>query len=195
MKLTYTKTTTEEKNRIEVWHDQFALSPRDEEYTDGNLGYFITKEKSYESPDTNEELQNIMERTAEEATDTQNHMELIKAEYKDIVYIEPVYRYEHGNVKYSRGTAGGFDSSNCGFYIVTKKTLERTGTETKDFDSAIDAELETYTAYANGETYGITIYDEDGEVQEQQGNFFSIEDMYDGLPKEFEGVDLNDYLT
>ena len=193
MKLTYTKTTTEEKNRIEVYYDDVSLSPRDEEYTDGNLGYFITQERSYSSPDTHEELQAIIKETGEDADDTKDHIKRIKAEFKDIIYIEPVYRYEHGDVKYCRGTAGGFDSSNCGFYIVTKKTLERTGT--KDFDSAIDAELETYTAYANGETYGITIYDEDGEVQEQQGNFFSIEDMYDGLPKEFDGVDLHDYLT
>ena len=183
---------TIDKPRIEIEHDPFATSPRE----DSNLGYFITCDNKHYSPDKHETLQAIIKSTGEIATSQAEHIELIKKEYTEekILAIYPVTKYEHGGVSYSLGTVRGFDNSNNGFYIITDKTQKELGTEQKDFESVIKAELEIYNKYLNGEVYTIAIYDKDGEMQESCGGFYDIEDMRSGLPKDLQDEDLTQYI-
>lgn len=193
--LTYTKTVVETKPRLEIFHDQFATSPRE----DSNLGYFITIERNYDSPDKAPEIYRIVKEAAEEAANVDEHMEVIRQAIQmstgeKVIYITPVYRYEHGNVVYKRGTAKGFDYSNSGFYIVTDKTAAELGSDPKDFEGIIDAELEMYTKWANGEVYSVNVYDEDGELQDVGLSCYSLEDVAAGLPEEFANEDLYQYI-
>jgi hypothetical protein len=184
---TYTKTIEEPCLVIE--HDTDAESPRQWD----NLGFFFTKERGYKSPDgTVFPLYHIMTNTEESARDTAHHMELMKEEARaqgiKIKYIYPVYRYEHGNVVYKRGTAQGFDCSNCGFYIVTDESTK------KECEAIIDRELETYTQWCNGEVYGFTLHNERGEVEDSCWGFYDIEDIREHLPKEYADEDLREYI-
>lgn len=187
--------TTIEKNCLEITHDTSLFSPRE----DTNLGYFITVDRDYQSPDNNKELIDIITDTGNEATSQDNHMELIKKRIKDelnenIVTIYPVNKYEHSGVAYSLGAKHGFDYSNNGFYIITDKTQKEVGTDKKSFESVVNQELGTYNKYINGEVYAFALYDENGEVVDSCGGFYNIEDIREQLPSEYKNDNLNDYF-
>lgn len=196
MTINYTKTVQETKPRLVINYDEYSESPRGWD----NLGYFITNERSYNSPDGTEQpkIQSIVEDASDNADNQAHHIELITTAINEtgekVLYITPVFRYEHGSVLYRRGTASGFDNSNCGFYIVTYKTQAVVGTPTELIEKVIDGELETYTCYANGEVYQYTLYDENGENEDSCGGFYDIDDMRGHLPEEFRNEDLTDYL-
>ena len=188
--------TTIKKPRLVISYDNDTESPRI--WT--NLGYFLTAEDRYESPDGNDHpLYDIMKLTGDEATSTEDHTKRIKKEAKsqdiNIIAIYPIYRYEHGNIVYRRGTAHGFDYSNCGFYIITDESHKETGTNQSDWEKQIDQELENYTKWANGEVYSFILYTADGEMEDSCGGFYNIEDIREYLPKEYEDEDLTQYLS
>lgn len=192
---TYKKTT--DAPRLVIKYDTDVESPR---MWEGNIGYFLTKENRYNSPDgTDNPLYQIMIDTQyQAANNADEHMELIKKEAEEqgirITDIYPVYRYEHGNVVYRRGIAQGFDYSNCGFYIVTTKTIEGRTETTESIQKTIDDELETYTKYANGEVYYYILYNEQGEIEGSCGGFYSIDDIKEHLPDDWKDEELSEYL-
>ena len=193
---TYTKTI--EGLRLVIRHDEDAESPREWE----NLGHFITCESRYNSPDDNEDLKSLIQNLGDEAESVKDHVKKIKEEmphngYGKVLYIYPVYKYEHGGVAYHRGTAHGFDYSNCGFYIVTDKTIPGYLKEAQSdaIEYVIDSELETYTKWVNGEVYEFTLYDEDGNVENSCGGFYDVEDIREYLPDEWKDEDLTQYMV
>ncbi len=162
-----------------------------------NLGYFITCESNYKSPDDREDLKKIIEQSQYSASNCAEHIEEIKKEFKaigeEIKAIYPINRYEHGVVIYSLGEKHGFDHSNCGFYIITKKTQKEIGALKKDFKKIIKQELDCYNKYINGETYHFTLdekqapkvckccgIDSGSEYKDLDacGGFYSIEDIF-----------------
>jgi hypothetical protein len=194
---TYKKTI--DMPRLEIRYDSDTDSPR----AWSNLGYFITVERNYQCPDNHEALQSIVRVTGEEADSAEDHVERIKNAIEEemsekVAYIFPVYRYEHGNVAYRRGSASGFDYSNCGFYIVTDKNLKDWDGDNvpnaEKVEKIIDAELETYTQYANGEVYGFILYDDNGDEEDSCWGFYSIEDIRDHLGDEWKDEDLEKYI-
>ncbi len=193
---TYTKTETITKSRLEIRYDDTLESPREWD----NLGYFISNEKNYISPDgkKNPEIQSIVEETNNNADNQAHHIELITAAInatgEKVLYITPVFRYEHTNVVYRRGTVSGFDNSNCGFYILTDKTQATVGTPPELFEEVIDGELNVYTKYANGEIYCFILYDENGDFSDSCSGFYDMDEIKERLPKEFKDECLTDYL-
>ena len=181
---------------LEIRHDENGVSPRN----DDNLGYFISVDRSYYSPDDHDTLVSIVKETGGEARNQEEHIRMIKKEVEDqvqekVLAIYPITKYEHGGVNYSLGRTSGFDYSANGFYIVTDKTAEVTGVSKENFEKVIKEELNIYNKYANGEVYCYTLFDEDGEVQDSCGGFYDIEDIKEQLPKEWEDVDLEEYYT
>lgn len=192
--LTYTTTVT--RPRLVIEYDDQPESPREWD----NLGYFITCERDCISPDGEKypHIQQIIIETAEEAISREYHVELIKAALlligEDVVEVYPVHKYEHSGVVYRLGAASGWDISNCGFYIVTKKSQEAIGTPDELIEKVINDELDLYTQWANGAVYRFTLYDEAGGVEDSCGGFYDIKDIAEHLPDEFKGVDLDKYL-
>ena len=194
---TYTKTVTVTKPLLRIEHEEYPENPRKNQ---DNLGFFITKERDYQTPDKNEDLQNIVEGTGELANNTQEHIELITERVQEelgyhVEAIYPVNRYEHSGVSYSIVPRSGWDVSNCGFYIITTESMNVLGTPKKFFEKVVRQELAEYTAWANGEVYAYTLYDEKGEEIDSCGGFYNIEDMRSSLPKEWSKEDLDEYLV
>jgi len=194
---TYTKTTVTKEPRLVIRYEEDSESPR----SWSNLGYFITVDRDYHSPDKHEELESIIKSTGDEAEDQDDHIKRIKDEFNQalpqdekIIAIYPVVKYEHSGVCYSLGTKHNFDYSNNGFYIVTDKTQKELGTAKKDFEQTIKNELETYNSYFNGEVYYFTLYDRKGEMIESCGGYYKIDQIRAELPKEWENADLDEYL-
>lgn len=175
---TYTKIITVEEPRLKIQYDTDTESPREW----SNLGYFITETRNYHS-----------------AEDTNDHIRLLKRDIPceigdKVLAIYPVYKYEHGGVSYHLGTAKGFDYSNCGFYIVTDKTVKELGTSKKDFKKVIENEINTYNKYVNGEVYGFILYDKKGEIEDSSWGYYDIEDIRTALPKEWKKEKLKEYI-
>lgn len=197
LKTTYTKTTITEEPRLTIRHDEFSISPRKW----SNLGYFLTKDRNYYSPDAvlAPKIQAIMEETGEEAENQKDHIAAMtrrinKETDEKVKAIYPIVKYEHGGVSYSLGTIHGFDYSNNGFYIITDKSQKELGTDAEDFKTVIKGELEAYNQYANGEVYAFVLYDENGNVVDSCGGFYSLEDIKEELPEEWRGENMADYL-
>jgi hypothetical protein len=193
---TITYTTQKTINQLEITHDDLCESPRNW----SNLGYFITIDRNYRSPDNNQDIINIVKDTGDNATSQEEHMNMIKKDMKDqlneeVISIYPIVKYEHSGVVYRLGTQHGFDYSNNGFYIITKKQQEEYNTPKKDFETIINQELKTYNQYINGEVYQFTLYNEQGEIVDSCGGFYDLEDIKDHLPEEWKDEDLTDYLT
>lgn len=183
-----------EAPRLVISYDLYPESPR----KDTNIGYFVTCDTRHNSPDENESIREIIQDTSDVAN-VDEHMEAIKKRIKadtgeTVVYISPVTKYEHGSVAYSLGTKHGFDSSNNGFYIVTKETLKECGTKKKDIVPCITAEIETYNKYVNGEIYSFILYDENGNIEDSCSGFYDIEDIRFRLPVDMREEDLTEYM-
>lgn len=192
---TYTKTTIKEEPRLVIRYDDQPESPR--EWT--NLGYFITKDSRYNSPDQNDLLEDIMATTGQEAKDQKDHIKKIKKEIKaateeKVKAIYPVVKYEHSGISYSLGQKHGFDYSNNGFYIITDKTQKDHGAKAKDFIKVINEEISAYNNYVNGEVYVYSLFNKDGELQDNCGGFYSLEDIKAMLPEEWKDEKMEDYL-
>lgn len=196
---TYNETI--KKPRLVIQYDESAESPR----TWSNVGHFFTKETRHNSPDgVKHPLYQIMVDT-EQVRNSVEHMELIKKEARTrfletkdedlhIIEIFPVYRLEHGNVIYRRGEAKGYDHSNCGFYIVTAKSIEGETYTDESLVKQIDAELATYTQWCNGEVLQFAVYDEEGELTDSCSGLYSIEEIRGYLSGEWKTENLNEYM-
>jgi hypothetical protein len=193
---TYTIEKTETLPLLNISYDEYAQSPRE----DTNLGYFITVDSKYNSPDDNETLKTIIAETGYNAKNQADHMEMITKEIhtdtdEKVIYIFPITKYEHGNISYSLGSKQGFDNSNNGFYIITDETLKEVGTPKKLFKKVIEQELKEYNSYMNGEVYAFTLYDNDGNDIESCGGFTDIDYIKEHLPKEWQDENMNDYFS
>jgi hypothetical protein len=191
----YTKQIEVTKNRLVIEHDENAENPRK---NCDNLGYFITVDRNYNSPDRNETIERIIKDTGQEANSQDEHIKMITelvqeqtGEHVEAIY--PVVKYEHIGVVYRLGTKHGFDYGNNGFYIITTETQKAFGTPKESFEKVIAEELENYTKWANGEVYQFTLYDKNGEIEDSCSGFYSIDDIKEYLPKEWENESLLEY--
>ncbi len=81
----------------------------------------------------------------------------------------PVYAHVHSAICLSLDPFNDcWDSALCGYYVVDAETAM----DIKDLRSVVMYELRTYEQYLNGEAYGYTIYDKNGqEIDELCGVF------------------------
>jgi len=192
---TYTRTIEETKPKLVIEHNDNAISPRNNTC----LGYFISIDRNYNSPDNNKELISIVRVTRNEANSQAEHIELIKnhiVEYmgEKVLAIYPIVKHKHGGVFYSLGTVHNFDYYNNGFYIITNKTQKEIGTDKKDFKKVIKSELDLYNKYVKGECYQFCLYDDNGEVVDICSGYYNIEDIRESLPEEWSKENLQDYF-
>lgn len=193
---TYKKTIITDEPLLKITYDNDCPSPR----SDDNLGYFITIERNYRSPDGNtSQIYNIVKETGEEADNQEEHIKLITErinaeKIEKVLRVFPITLYEHTGVSYFLGNRSGFDYSRCGFYIVTDKTAELLGTSQKDFEKVIRQELEMYNQWISGEVYRFILFNNEGEEVDSGGGFYDIEDIKSNLPEEWKDENLQDYL-
>lgn len=191
---TYTKTIEVTKPRLTIQYDKYHSSPRKW----SNLGYFITCDRNDYSPDKHPEYEEIIKETGQKARSQEEHIKMIKkaiqATGEKVLAIYPISKYEHSGVAYSLGTKHGFDYSNNGFYIVTETSQKEIGTPKKSFEKVIKEELDIYNAYANGEVYGYTLYDEQGNDIDSCWEFYSIDEIKEHLPSEWKNEELENYF-
>ena len=164
-------------NRLKVLHDSSADSPRNWD----NLGKMICFHRGYDLGDKHNY----------NADDYNSWGEMEKAIIKEEnpAVILPLYMYDHSGISISTSPFGcRWDSGQIGFVLVSKKqALEEFGgvrvssKKKVKIESIIEAEVQTYTQYVEGEVYGFQIIDEDNEVIDSCYGFYGTDFATNGM--------------
>jgi hypothetical protein len=108
---------------------------------------------------------------------------------KDVVWISPLYLYDHSGITISTSPFScPWDSGQVGFAIVTKRDIRKLqGCKrvTKDIIAKVgnwaESEIKTYDQELCGEVYGFSIEDSDGEVEDSCGGFYGSDLNENGM--------------
>lgn len=180
-----------ESPRLVIRYDAEAESPREWD----NLGEWVQISRNYESPD--KRFVDIVKETSEEAENATDHVrrikERIEEEGEKVLFIFPVSMYDHSGVAYHLGEWNGWDYSCNGFYIVLENEETKEMSEEKVKES-IKGEISVYNDWAIGSVYMYQLFDENGKSDEWKGGFYSLEEIKEDLPQEWENEDMEDYF-
>lgn len=188
-----------EKLFVQVETDDWAENPREWD----NLWTILTWTRRYDSIDSNqfrdmEEflLDNLTEKQLRNLykgnPSTKEFFERIQKRFYDLGYlVEPISKYEHGQVVFSAGVSQGWDSGVVGLAMVNiddiKKEYETTvlskGLKEKIHAILVD-ELDTYNSWANGYVYTVALMDFDGDIVDSLGGMIGY-DTEEDMIKEF----------
>ena len=188
-----------EKVFVQVETDEWAENPREW----SNLWTILTWTSRYDSIDSNQYrdleeflLDNLTEKQLTNLykgnPSTKEFFERIQKRFYDLGYlVEPISKFEHGQVSYSAGVSQGWDSGVVGLAMVNiddiKKEYETTvlskGLKEKIY-AILDDELNTYNLWANGYVYTVALIDFDGNVVDSLGGMIGYENE-DKMIQEF----------
>ena len=188
-----------EKLFVQVESDDWAENPREW----SNLWTILTWTNRYQSIDSNqfrdlEEflLDNLTEKQLRNLykgnPSTKEFFERIQKRFYDLGYlVEPISKFEHGQVVFSAGVSQGWDSGVVGLAMVNiddiKKEYETTvlskGLKEKIY-AILDDELNTYNLWANGYVYTVALIDFDGNVVDSLAGMIGYENE-DKMIQEF----------
>lgn len=164
---------------FDIYYDTVEESPR--KMYDNGATIVILRGK-YESPDEiTDELEEIADEHGISLSKDCDLNALISALQEAGYYAVPVYILDHGSVHYSTHDFGDkWDSGMAGVAYAKKS-----GADEKKLQKMIDAELAEYETWANGNVYGISVRNEDGEVVDGESGFYLSNDMtWEDLIKE-----------
>jgi hypothetical protein len=176
-------------NRLKVVHDSSAESPRSWD----NLGTMICFHNRYDLGDNHNY-------NSDDYSGWEEMKQAIIKEENPAVIL-PLYMYDHSGISISTSPFScRWDSGQIGFVLVSKKkALEEFGgvrvssKKKVKIESIIEAEVETYTKYVEGEVYGFQIVDEDDEVIDScygfYGTDFATNGMLEHIDHELLGVE------
>jgi hypothetical protein len=176
-------------NTLKIIHDSCAESPREWD----NFGKMICFHGRYDLGDKHNY----------NADDYSGWEEMEKAILTDEgkgAIILPLYLYDHSAVSISTSPFScRWDSGQIGFIVVNKKTiLDNFGGKIitqKTREKAIkllDAEVETYNYYVEGEVYGFRIVDENDDEVDSCWGFYGTDFLTNGMLEYISSENLGD---
>lgn len=183
-----------EKVFVNVENDDWAESPREWD----NLWNILTWTSRYESIDTNQYrdleeflLDNLTEKQVVNLykgnPSTKEFFERIQKRFYDLGYlVEPISKYEHSVVSYSVGVSQEWDVGVVGLAMVNINDIKKeygasvlSKSLKEKIYSVLEAELETYNMWANGEVYIVSLVDFEGNLVESFSGVIGYKSEYD----------------
>lgn len=104
--------------------------------------------------------------------------QILKSQFPDAHLIVPVQIYDHTLVRYYAGepVTEHWDTGTAGVAIINKETLDKEWKGDEDMAcKCLDAELETFTEWCNGEIYCYIVEDAEGEHLDSCGGFYGYD--------------------
>ena len=165
--------------KLEIFHDEDPMNPRTEW---DNTTTMICFHKRYNLGDKHDFNSRDYESWSEMEQAIKNHYEVLA--------IKPLYLYDHSGITISTSPFGcQWDSGQVGFVIIDKDNLQRISGDADGFnelnlEEIIEAEVETYDSYIQGEVYGYKIIEvetcdkghEHEEIIESCGGYYKEEE-------------------
>ena len=172
---------------IKIYFDEFAESPREW----SPLGTLVCSHRKYDLSDV------PFPQAGEHGSllaDFKEYLKTISLTLNDIIYT-PVYMYDHSGIALSSTPFScKWDSGLLGYHYVSKSTIhteysvKRISPKLhKSIISVLDAELEVYNHYVQGNCYEFRIFDSEDEFVDSCGGF--IGDLDDVKQQMYEHVD------
>jgi len=159
---------------ITIENDDDSNSPRE----DDNLGTMLCRHKSYNLGDV-EESKKIPWGDFESWKDAENYI------YKkyDVAILLPVFMYDHSGLAFNTtGFSCGWDSGQVGFILIEKSkvrkeySVKRIGKKLLDqVKGYLKQEVKTYSQWHEGDVYGYTITDKNGDEVESCWGFYGYD--------------------
>lgn len=179
-----------EKVFVQVETDDWAENPREW----SNLWTILTWTSRYDSIDSNQYrdleeflLSHLTEKQVanlfKNSSNTKEFFDKVKKRFYDLGYlVEPISKFEHGQVVFSAGVSQGWDSGVVGVAMVNINDVKKEygasvlskGLKEK-IHAILDSELDTYNSWANGYVYTVTLIDFDGNVVDSLGGMIGYE--------------------
>lgn len=159
------QTITVENISVEIFYDQFADSPREWD----NSTKFVMFHNRY----------NLPNEIGIDHNDYSSWSEMQEALEKDYKNVHKVYMYDHSGVALSLSSFGDrWDSGQVGFIVTDNKSPEA---------SLVDAmqELESYSHWLNGETFGVSVF-EDTELVDTNLGYYGYDHEKSGLTQDLQ---------
>src|SRR5699024_12842037 len=113
---------------------------------------------------------------------TKEFFERIQKRFYDLGYlVEPISKFEHGQVSYSVGVSQGWDSGVVGLAMVNINDVKKEygasvlskGLKEK-IHAILNSELESYNVWINGEVYTVSLLDFDGSIIDSLSGMLEI---------------------
>lgn len=173
---------------VEIIQDVACESPRNDE---GKLGFMVSlNHRRYNLP---KECKSFSFDSCTSMADA--NKKLVK-QHKAVVIL-PVYMYDHSGLVFSTTPFScPWDSRQCGFIFTTKEKIKEQLGVKKVTQKILDhvklilaGEIESYSAYMAGETYGYIMYDENGIETDSCWGFLGSDFKTNGL---IDNLGLND---
>lgn len=102
-----------------------------------------------------------------------------EAENADEWWTIPLFMYDHSGTAYRTGHSNPFhcpwDSGRVGIIALKRSEFDNSAFGGPDLETQAASIADTYTKWANGETYSCAIYDRDGELQDSCGGFIGMD--------------------
>lgn len=164
-------------NKLVLKHDNHADSPR----TWDNLGTMICFHKRYDLGDSHGYS------SIDYSSWEQMEKDLIKKENTAVIL--PLYLYDHSVVTISTAPfSNRWDSGQVGFILVSKeKALADFGGKIvtaklkQKIEKQLEGEVETYAQFLEGDVYGFSIEDEDGNHIDSCYGFYGSDFATNGM--------------
>lgn len=164
------------KLTVSIYHDDAPFSPRE----DDNYGTIVAFARNYSFNEVPEVQQSDFTSWQE--------MEEYLVKQCGAILVLPVYMYKHSDIALStrsfmgRAHHASWDSGRIGLIYTTRKQVELlygpfrlTKSMKTRLSNWLTNEVEEYGRYVNGEVFGYTIEDEDGEQVDGAGGFIGSE--------------------
>ncbi len=164
-----------------------------------SLGTFYTWQNSYQSPSENPYRTAVDFTEAvlgeEKAAACESMQDVLNA-LDEVGYAAAgIYRYEHGQVAYALGRVNPYgdywDSGAVGFAFVSPEKLAAEGMDKEQAISCMEAEMQEYSSWANGDVFLVEQYDEQGESM-NVATYYGIEGVASEYP-DVKPIDLGDF--
>ena len=167
---------------LTVERDEDPMSPR-EWY---NLGIMLCSHRRYALGD--EQFDAGMYESWEDV-----RKELLELDEDDEVSVVlPLYLMDHSGISISVGDFNDpWDSGQVGFIYTTKEKVKEMGLspdDTEELERQLRAEVEEYDKYLQGDVWSFLVKDDEGNVLESCGGFYSEEECRKEGERELHGL-------